>query len=713
MEELLNFFKSNENVYKLWWESDGMFYAYECKIATEEQNNFVMEKGSILSGEEAVATDKYGFSIFHYAVWHNYYELVKLLIEKGADVNAVIAKATASAAYENMEGATPLHIAAYLGNLKLVRLLLESGADLNINDKQGKSPLHYLMMIKGEKMIQNTYAQWQVTDQKAEILRLLKCDINGKDNNGNTPLYILLDNSYAAIIQALLRPVIQQGADIAITDERGRTPLMLSAENGVVTATLELAEKILEQNAESLNIQNNDGNTALHLALKNNRNEAAYILLDMGADTEIANSQGETSRTLIENCWDDNLKKRLEGKRKIKQKDMVTMAERAFFNCNDANTDSAAFGMYLVKKLLKEIDDDDDDEVDVLFKIAYFARQNFCAEDLIEEIYRAGFDFNKPYVLRSSTDTLRDNILESCWNVNVVKKMSELGIDLDGSYIKGKTAAYIVAHQPEANISYRDKKEAFGQAAEYFETASMEERAADGITAMHFAAKNNHANMLRIMIDKGANVNVTEDAPALIGATPLHEACVVGNGDIVRLLMEAGADDSLATQEGETPAHFIAQEKQKYKPVPSESRTSIIKALKHTDSQRNDGKTPAMLAQMLDYNSAVEMTMALLDKEIDVNKTDNMGNTVLLLHIDRICHKDTVKELIKAGADVNAKNRAGNTPLHIALNRRNDMVARLLIKKGADYKTANEKGETAMDIAVANGMETVLELMEL
>ena len=41
------------------------------------------------------------------------------------------------------------------------------------------------------------------------------------------------------------------------------------------------------------------------------------------------------------------------------------------------------------------------------------------------------------------------------------------------------------------------------------------------------------------------------------------------------------------------------------------------------------------------------------------------------------------------------------------------MVARLLIKKGADYRTANEKGETAMDIAVAEGMETVLELMEL
>lgn len=708
MDELLRFFKSNENVYNLWWESNGMFYAYECKIATEEQNNFVMEKGGMLTGEEAATPDKYGFSVLHYAVWHNYFELVKLLIEKGADVNTVTTETTATTIYQNMVGATPLHIASYLGNLKLVRLLLESGADVNIHDANGKSPLHYLAMIKGEKMIQNTYAQWQVTDQKAELLPLLKCDINEADNDGNTPLLILLSNTYAPIIQALLKPMLEQGADISATAPDGTTPLMLAAGNGSVTAVLELVS-----NTDSLNTQNKDGNTALHLALKNNHQEAAYVLLDVGADTEIANDEGETVRMLIEKCWDDNLKKRLEGKRNIKKDDMVRMAERAFFNCNDVNTDSASFGLYLSNKLLKEIDDDDDDEVEVLFKIAAFARQDCCGESLIESIYRAGFDFNKPYVLRSSTDTLRDSMLEACWNVNVVRKMSELGIDLDGAYIKGKTAAYIVAHQPEADRSFRDKKEAFGQAAEYFDASSMEEPAADGITAMHFAAKNNHANMLKIMIDKGANVNVAEDAPAVIGTTPLHEACVVGNADIVKLLIEAGADDSLTTQDGETPAHFIAQEKQKYKPVRSESRVAVIKALKNADIQRNDGKTPIMLAQMLDYNSAVDMTMALLDKEVDVNKTDNAGNTVLLLHIDRICDKDTVKELIKAGADVNAKNKYGNTPLHLALNRRNDMVSRLLIKKGADYRTANEKGETAMDIAVVKGMQTVLELMEL
>lgn len=708
MDELLSFFNSNRNIYNLWWESDGMFYAYECKIATEEQNNMIMEKGGTLTGEEATTLDRYGLSILHYAVWHNFYDLVKQLIEKGADVNVATTDTTASTSYKSMVGATPLHIAAFLGNLKLVKLLLESGADVNIKDAQGKSPLHYLMLIKREGMIENTYAQWHVTDQKAEILPMLKCDINEADNNGEPPLMTLLSNSYAPIIQSLLGPVIEQGADTTVISADGKTPLMLAAANGSVTATLKLAE-----NAENINQQDNDKNTALHLALKNHNNEAAYIILEMGGDVEAANGEGETPRTLIENGWDENLKKLLQGKRGMKQEDIARLAQRTFFNCNSDDTDKAPFGVYLVKKLLKEIDDDDDDEVEVLFDIAESVRTECCAEDIVEAIYDAGFDFNKPYVLRSATETLRDKILEYCWNPNVVRKMAELGIDLNGSYLKGRTAAYIVALQPAADRSFEKEREKFGNVAEYFDVASAEELSADGMTAMHYAAKNNHVNMLRIMIGKGANVNVTEDAPAVIGATPLHEACLLGNKDIVKLLMDAGADDSLATKDGETPAHFIVQEKQRYKPVRSEDRLAIIKELKNVDIQRSDGKTPVMLAQNLSYSDASEVTMTLLDMGVDVNKTDNNGNTLLHVHLDRSSDKDVVKEIIKAGADVNAKNNEGNTPLHIALDDGNDMMARLLIKKGADYKTPNGKGETGMDIAVAKGMETVLELMEL
>ena len=57
-------------------------------------------------------------------------EAAKLLIEKGADVNA-----------RNKDGATPLHAAAFLGHLEVAKLLIEKGADINAQNNDGSTPI--------------------------------------------------------------------------------------------------------------------------------------------------------------------------------------------------------------------------------------------------------------------------------------------------------------------------------------------------------------------------------------------------------------------------------------------------------------------------------------------------------------------------------------------------------------------------------------------
>lgn len=71
-------------------------------------------------------------------------------------------------------------------------------------------------------------------------------------------------------------------------------------------------------------------------------------------------------------------------------------------------------------------------------------------------------------------------------------------------------------------------------------------------------------------------------------------------------------------------------------------------------------------------------------------------------------HADMSKLLLDHGAEVNACNANGYTPLHWAARRSCSLVVRLLLERGADMNILNEDGETPLDIAQTNGHEGIL-----
>ena len=203
--------------------------------------------------------------------------------------------------------------------------------------------------------------------------------------------------------------------------------------------------------------------------------------------------------------------------------------------------------------------------------------------------------------------------------------------------------------------------------------------------------------------EKGVDVNLAKDAPARTGMTPLHEACAAGHRDVVKMLMDAGADDTARDAKGETPAHLALLDK-KYGEKPTmKQRADILRELKHLDIPGNDGRTPLML---LKYEHR-ELLPIFLDRGVDVNHRDNLGRTAMMLNPSR----EMVKELLRAGADITLADNKGNTALHHALIEYSEDTARYLIKKGADYNCPNNDGETPADLAVKWGFESVLEVM--
>jgi len=96
-----------------------------------------------------------------------------------------------------------------------------------------------------------------------------------------------------------------------------------------------------------------------------------------------------------------------------------------------------------------------------------------------------------------------------------------------------------------------------------------------------------------------------------------------------------------------------------------------------------------------------------LDAGVDVNEKNYAGNTPL--HLSASFGRTEIVELLIANdADVNAKNKFGNTPLHFTTTKE---IAELLIANGADVNAKSKFGVTPLHGAASWGHEEVVELL--
>jgi len=135
----------------------------------------------------------------HVAADFNNLEIMKFLLDKGADINFVT------------QGLTPISTAAGRGNKEAVKFLIEKGADVNL----GFSPPIWTAST-------NIY-----TDNVEILLQLVNAgaNVNFKTESGSTPLHVSVEYSRAyPILKQRVAFLIAHGADIDAKDNYGRTP---------------------------------------------------------------------------------------------------------------------------------------------------------------------------------------------------------------------------------------------------------------------------------------------------------------------------------------------------------------------------------------------------------------------------------------------------------------------------------------------------------
>lgn len=151
------------------------------------------------------------------------------------------------------------------------------------------------------------------------------------------------------------------------------------------------------------------------------------------------------------------------------------------------------------------------------------------------------------------------------------------------------------------------------------------------------------------------------------GRPVLHQAVNLGHEEMVKLLLDSGADVNIEHHDDERTALHIAA-----------------------------GKGNDKLVQLL------------LDRGANVNAADSVGLTVL--HAAVLGRTpSTVRMLLRYGANVDARNNLGETALHHAAEVWQEELVTLLLEFGADPSIKNEDGETADDVTKRLGPKPVFQ----
>lgn len=180
---------------------------------------------------------------------------------------------------------------------------------------------------------------------------------------------------------------------------------------------------------------------------------------------------------------------------------------------------------------------------------------------------------------------------------------------------------------------------------------------------------------------------------------PLHDAARIGSDEITTILIRAGADLELPGFGGNRPLHSAVMA----------GRATVVSLLLKSgakaDSLDNTGRTPLLSFTSGDVGD-VDTLIALLDGGANPNLLDGPAPFHPLDYAAMNGRADVADLLIAFGANIDAKdNLYGETPLHLAIFAYQDVplfhleVAQLLIDRGADVNAKDKNGSTPMDYA--------------
>jgi ankyrin repeat protein len=233
--------------------------------------------------------------------------------------------------------------------------------------------------------------------------------------------------------------------------------------------------------------------------------------------------------------------------------------------------------------------------------------------------------------------------------------------------------------------------------------ADVKTKTKDGETALFWAVREGHKAVVRLLLKKMADVETKADN----GKTVLHGAALRGHEAIVRLLLEKGANIETKADDGGTALHWAVLGGNEAVVQLLLEKKADVEAKTDVEAKADHGRTALDWAALRGNEAIVQL---LLEKGADVKAKASDGRTALQWAAQG-GHEAVVRLLLEKGADVETKADDGETVLDSAAWGGNEAIVQLLLEKGADVKAKTDDGETALYWAVKGGHMAIVRLL--
>jgi len=638
-----------------------------------------------------------------------------------------------------------LWIAASFGLFETIRYCLESGAEVDFPTDLGETALHRAAEIGHEGVVKLLLAhgasgtrprgcripevrigyhtksfEYEVKDcslsiaaESGDMSRVLQSLEEGSpeysDDKGRAALHWAVRHDQEALAQALLA----NGANPNAIGDSDQTLLMVAAHHEVSTTILRL---LLDHGADP-NIQDSgESQSALHFAIQRGNYEKIAALLEFGALVYLRTSYGataiETAEMVARSAKNEDDNEKWDAILHILKK------TRPRHGIGESALHLATKGGHLgaVTALLDKTSASDIDAKnwagETALQVATTMNHLSVVEYLL--VHGANVDISNAAgetALHSATLQGNLEVVES-----IISRTADLNVcDHNGQsplmYAgrignRGVVVMLLDTNKVDVNATNRDGSTVLMQASSKghlgvveklltVDTIEVNVRDCFGRSALASAAQNGH----EAVVDRLLEVDAYKDGKDNEGVTPLMEASKYGRTGAVDRLLRAGVNVNANVESGLTARKTFFYELTK-------------------DGHRIDihfpirGDTALILAAKYGHVTVVHH---LLRADADMTARNGRGETALMLAAE-YGHEMTVDLLLRAGSDVNVRGcRDEITALTLAADNKHHTIVDYLLRAGADVNVKLESGhhmrETALILAAGHERSAVAELI--